>query len=57
MLVISRNRLKNFYGYSDIVEAKKILTAGYNIDEILTYDDLLDRAKEVYSRLLEITKR
>jgi hypothetical protein len=51
MIILSRNTEKSFGGRQNIQEYKTLLRADRPDIEVLTYDDLLDRARYAYSQL------
>ncbi len=51
MVVISRSRAESFGTRRDVARYKELLKAQYPDVEIVTYDDLLDRARQAHIRL------
>ena len=58
MIILSRNTENSFGGKQNIREYKELLRSCYPDIEVLTYDDLLDRARFAYGQLatLEVSK-
>lgn len=54
MIIMSRSTQKSFGGLQDQKAYAELLMEQYNLDEVLTYDDLLERASFAYHQLTEL---
>lgn len=55
MVIISRSRQKAFGGLQNQKEYTEILIEQYKIDEVFTYDDILERASFAYYQLIGLS--
>jgi hypothetical protein len=51
MIIMSRSRQKSFGGFQEQKAYTELLMEQYKVDEVLTYDDLLERASFAYHQL------
>jgi hypothetical protein len=51
MIIMSRSKQKAFGGLQDLKAYAELLMEQYNVDEVLTYDDILERACLAYYQL------
>lgn len=50
-VIMSRSTEKSFGAYVDMKSYMELIQETYSVDEVFTYDDLLERAKAVYAKL------
>jgi len=51
MIIMSRSRQKQFGGLEDQKQYAELIHEQLNVDEVLTYDDLLEKASFAYFQL------
>jgi len=57
MIVISRISEENFGAGRDVHKYMELIKGQFSVDEVLTYDDLLQRARDAYLRLSSLVIR
>ena len=57
MIIISRSTQKAFGGLKDQKAYTELLMEQYNVDEVMTYDDILERASFAYYQLTGLAPR
>ena len=54
---MSRSTQSSFQGITDMNRYKELIIQQYSIDEMLTYDDLFERASAAYTILTGLSPR